>query len=306
MSFKVTALGSNSAIPTLKRFASAHIINHSEHFYLIDCAEGSQIRLRQYRVKFSRINHIFISHLHGDHYFGLFGLISTFSLLGRKKTLNIYADERLKGILSSVLYMQEIAFDIKINALNFKERELIFEDKRLQVSSFPLNHRIPTCGFLFKEKQKQPNIKKEAIAKYEISVPDIRRIKAGEDLRLKSGGIIKHEELTHPPAKPASYAYCSDTRYHPEIVRHIKGVDLLYHEATFTAKDEKLAKSTGHSTAEQAAKIAKAARAGKLIMGHFSSRYKKNGGMEAEAGKVFPNCRALRDGDSFSLGDGPK
>ncbi len=303
MALKLTVLGSNSALPTTKRFASAHVLNSHERFFLIDCSEGTQIRLRQYRIKFSRINHIFISHLHGDHYFGLFGLLSTFSLLGRRQALNIYADIKLQKILETVLNFDEIAYKIIVNPLNFKEPEMIFDSKTLTVTSFPLRHRIPTCGFLFKEKEKLPNIKTSAVEKYNLSVQEIVAIKNGSNLTLKSGEVILHEDLTKAPAKPQSYAYCSDTKYFPRIAEIIKDVDLLYHETTFTAKDEKLAKSTGHSTAEQAAKIALTANAGKLIIGHFSSRYLNNGGLEAEAKKIFPNTQALHDGDTFDISE---
>jgi len=302
MSFTLTVLGSNSAIPSIKRFASAHVLNIHERFFLIDCSEGTQIRLRAEGIKFMHLNHIFISHLHGDHFFGLFGLLSTFSLLGRKQALNIYADARLKPMLDAVMYMHEIAYEIVFNPLNFKETQVILDEKTFSVTSFPLKHRLPCCGFLFKEKPKPANIKKEAIQKYNLTVKEIVSIKNGSDLVLDSGEIIPNCELTTTGQPPVSYAYCSDTQYFENIIPTIKDVDLLYHEATFTAKDEKLAKSTGHSTAEQAAKIAKAANAGKLIIGHFSSRYKNNDGMEAEARKVFENTFALKDGDKFVIG----
>ncbi len=302
MAFTLTVLGSNSAIPTIKRFASAHVLNIHERFFLIDCSEGTQIRLRTEGVKFMHLNHVFISHLHGDHFFGLFGLLSTFSLLGRKQALNIYADARLKPMLDAVLYMHEIAYEIVFNPLNFKEPQVILDSNTFSVTSFPLKHRLPCCGFLFKEKPKQVNIRKDAIVKYNLNVKEIVSIKNGSDLVLESGEIIPNSELTIPGQTPVSYAYCSDTQYLESIIPILKDVDLLYHEATFTAKDEKLAKSTGHSTAEQAAKIAKAANVGKLIIGHFSSRYKNNDGMEAEARKVFENTFAVKDGDKFVIG----
>ncbi len=301
MSFVVKILGSNSAIPTIKRFASAHVLNVHERFFLIDCSEGTQIRLRMEGVKFLHINHIFISHLHGDHFFGLFGLISTLSMLGRKQALNIFADERLRAILDTVLNTNEIGFQVIVNPLNFKESNVILDTNALTVTSFPLKHRIPACGFLFKEKPKQRNIRKEFITTYNLSVKAILDIKNGADYRLSNGEIIPNSVLTVVPKPPVSYAYCSDTQYYEKIIPIIKGVDLLYHEATFTSKDEKLAKATGHSTGEQAAKIAKAAEVGKLIIGHFSSRYKNNDGMEAEAKKIFPNTQALKDGDTFVL-----
>jgi ribonuclease Z len=300
MSFSVTVLGSNSALPSEIRFCSAHVINIHERFFLVDCGEGTQIQLRKYRIKYSQINHIFISHLHGDHFFGLFGLISSYTMLGRKSDLHIYSPGTLEQRVYSVIQKKEVGFQLFFHRIETTEFTPLYETKSLVVSCFPLNHRIETYGFLFKEKIKTRNIKKEYIEKLGLGIKDILSIKEGHDLETESG-LLKNSELTYPPYKARSYAYCSDTAYDERIVPYISGVDLLYHEATFAEDLKETASLTKHSTGLEAAKIAYAAKVGRLLIGHFSSRYKTPDSILKESLTVFENTGAVNDGDIFEV-----
>ena len=303
MTFSLTILGSSSAIPTSKRFPTAHLLNVNERFFLIDCGEGTQIQLRKNKIGFGKVNHIFISHNHGDHVFGLFGLLSSFQLLGRKSDLFIYGPENLRPLINfhKDNYMSDGDYKIIFKAVGHKRTQLIYEDRIMEVITIPLNHRTPTAGFLFREKETELNIKKEAIEKYRPGIEEIVSIKRGADLVLEDGEIVQNKELTLPPWKPRSYAYIADTAIHRKIVDHISEVDLLYHEATFEAKDADLAKQTFHSTSVDAAEIAKAAGAKKLLLGHFSTRYKQTDTILEEARKLFDNSYAVEDGDLFSV-----
>lgn len=305
MSFQLIILGSNSALPTSQRLSSAQVLNVHEHFFLIDCAEGTQFQLRRYGAKFGRLNHIFISHLHGDHFFGLFGLISSFFMLGRSQPLHIYAHSELKKMIDFVLmkYYNPSTFEIVYHPLNFSEPEHIYSNKHIDVFSFPLLHSIPACGFLFKEKQKLPNIRKDKIQQYSIAVKDIVKIKNGAGLTLPDGTEIPHNQLVTPAPPPVSYAYCSDTTFFPDIVKTIKGVNVLYHEATFMQNYADRAQKTRHSTAADAARIAKMAQAKRLLIGHYSARYKEKHipAIEAEAQAIFPATTAVNDGDVFDI-----
>lgn len=305
MSFQLTILGSSSALPTSKRFSTAQVLNVHERFFLIDCGEGTQMQLRRSKVGFGRINHIFISHIHGDHIFGLFGLLSSFNLLGRRSDLNIYADPKLETILNSLspYFFYDLKYKIVYHYLDAKTSTLIYEDKLVEVHSIPLKHTIPTCGFLFKEKEKPLNIKKDAIDRYNISIRDIVKIKNGEDYVTDKGDVILNKELTILPPPTKSYAYCSDTAYAEKIIPLIKDVDLLYHETTFMNDMAKRAKKTGHSTTIQAATIAQKANAKKLIIGHFSSRYNDLQPLHEEALSVFENTIIANDGESYVVGE---
>lgn len=303
MSFELTILGSSSGLPTSKRFSTAHALNVNERFFLIDCGEGTQIQCRKYNIRLGKINHIFISHLHGDHVFGLLGLMSTFNLLDRKHDLNIYAH---RDIIHTIEYFEKnftnkLSYNIITHHLKSKGVNQIYEDNQVVVHSFPLRHRIPTCGFVFREKEKPRNIKKELIEKYNISVKDIRSIKEGSDLILENGQIIPNRVLTLPPYKTRSYAYCSDTKYFKKLVSFVQDTDLLYHEATFTNAEKTLAKETFHSTSEEAALTARDAGAKTLLLGHFSARYKDTGQIVKEAKTIFKNVIAVNDGDKFSV-----
>jgi len=300
MPFEVTILGSNSALPTSDRYPTGQILNVFDRFFLIDCGEGTQIQIRRNKIGFGKINHIFISHLHGDHYYGLIGLISTFNLLGRKNDLHIYSPSELKTLIQPQIdfIKGDMQFKILFHPLDFKKPKQIYTDKKVEVTSFPLKHSIPTCGFIFREIKKQPNIKKELVQYYDIPITEIKNIKAGVNFITKNGEIIPHETLTTPPPLPHSYAFCTDTAFNPQIVEIIKGVDLLYHEATFTEEMQEFANNTLHSTAKEAATIAKLAGVKKLIIGHFSARYKKSTPFLDEAKQVFENTVIAREGET--------
>ncbi|HCY01195.1 MAG TPA: ribonuclease Z [Bacteroidales bacterium] len=303
MTFFVTILGSSSALPTSKRFPSAHVLNAHGRLFLIDCGEGTQIQLRKYKLRLSRIDSIFITHVHGDHTLGLVGLIATLNLLGRKTKLSIFAHASLQPILNQniLFFVNELNFPIEFIPLNSKKHKVILKTDNIIVESFPLKHRIPCNGFLFRESPKLPNIKKEAIEKYQLSLTDITSIKRGSDFTSETGEVIPNAELTYISSPPRSYAYCSDTRYFEKLANYTKNVDLLYHEATFDKRLEKMAKTTGHSTAEQAAQIAKLSNAKKLIIGHYSSRYKDITPLLDEARLIFPETYSAEDGLVFSI-----
>lgn len=270
---------------------------------MIDCGEGTQMQLRRYRVRLGKIHHIFISHLHGDHIFGLFGLISTFSLLGRAEPLHIYGPEPLEDmLLDHMKYFQnDLGYKINFHRIQCRRSSLLFDDRNIEVHSIPLVHRVPSCGYLFREKPAERNIIKDKIREYQIPVRDIVRIKKGEGFELDDGTVVPNEELTIPPRATRSYAYCSDTRPSEAILPLIRDVDLLYHESTFLEEDTKLAYETFHSTASQAADLARRAGARKLILGHFSSRYKDVSRFEEEARQVFKDSYIANDGDVFEV-----
>jgi len=304
MDFELSILGSSSAVPTSFRNTTAQVLNAFGRFFLIDCGEGTQLQMRKYRIPYARINHIFISHLHGDHFFGLIGFISSLALQGRTTTLHIYAHKKLEDILNFQFEAlnTKLPFDIVYHYLDSSKIEVIYEDKHICVTSFSLKHRdIPTSGFLFKEKEKPLNIIKELVDEYEIPIAQRVLIKQGADFTTKEGEIIPNRELTTKPKPPRSYAFCSDTAYTEKFLDVIKNVDLLYHEATHCNDNKDRAKQTYHSTAEQAATIAKKANVKKLIMGHFSTRYKNTNTHEKEAQAIFAESYAVKDGDTFKL-----
>jgi ribonuclease Z len=302
---KLTVLGTSSALPTSERFPSAHVLEVHERLFLIDCGEGTQLQLRKNRIRFGKINHIFISHLHGDHVFGLYGLLSTFSLMGREHPLHLYAPEQLGRILISHLNDFDIHLRFKIDFIPLirKEPVLIHDDKYITVTSFPLQHRVHAFGFLFREKASDRNIIKEAIAKFNIPQVRIPAIKKGEDFITSSGIVVKNNDITFPPREPLSYAYCSDTMYFKHLADYVSGVTLLYHEATFDMNKTELASLTGHSTTIDAAKTASDAKADCLLIGHFSSRYKDTSFLVEEARTVFPNTIPAVDGQSYEVGN---
>lgn len=305
MPMKVTVLGSSSALPTSERYPSAHVLNAHERLFLIDCGEGTQMQLRRNRIRFGKINHIFISHLHGDHVFGLYGLLSTFSLMGRVAPVHLYAPESYQKMLASHLADFDIHLNYEVDfiPLSGKDPIKILDDKYLTVTSFPLQHRVTAFGFLFAEKPHDSNIIKESIDRYEIPTVRIPAIKKGEDFITKDGVLIKNEDITVPGPAPLSYAYCSDTKYFKRLPSFIKGVDLLYHEATFDMSLEKLARTTGHSTTLDAAKVASEAGARCLMIGHFSARYKDILPLVEEARKIFPMTFPAIDGHSYEVGN---
>ena len=301
----LTILGSSSALPTSERYPSAHVLNAHERLFLIDCGEGTQMQLRKNRIRFSKINHIFISHLHGDHVFGLYGLLSSFSLMGREGKLHLYAPENYLNILHSHLidFDIKLSFEIDFIPLSGNDPYTILDDKYITVTAFPLKHRVPTYGFLFREKVTARNILKEAIEKYQIPAVRIPAIKNGEDFITADGTIIENSEITLSPPDPLSYAYCSDTKFFKRLASFVKGVNMLYHEATFDSSKKELASTTGHSTTFDAAKTALDADVGTLIIGHFSSRYKEITFLVDEARTLFPNTMAAIDGKSYVIRD---
>ena len=288
--FEVNILGCGSALPTTRHFASSQVVNIREKLFMIDCGEGAQLQLRRSKLKFSRLNHIFISHLHGDHCFGLMGLISTFGLLGRTATLHIYAHQELEKLLKPHLdfFCQGMTYTVEFHAINPNKAEVIYEDRSLTVSTIPLRHRIPTCGFLFQEKQTPNHIIRDMVDFYKVPVFELNRIKNGEDYITPEGTVVPNHRLTIPSDPARSYAYCSDTICLKSIIPQIKGVDLLFHEGTFAQSEAARAKETFHTTAMQAAEIARDAKVKQLLIGHFSARYEDESILLKEAQSVFP------------------
>ena len=291
MKTTLTILGCGSALPTRKNFPSAQMLEIREKQFLIDCGEGTQIRMRQMGVKTNRLGHIFISHLHGDHCFGLIGLISTFGMLNRTADLHIHAQPDLEVILAPQLkyFCEDLSFKVIFHSINTRKNELIYEDRSVKIFSIPLKHRVPCCGFLFEEKPRDRHIIRDMIDFYNIPTWRIPKIKQGEDFVTEEGEIIPNERLTTASELPKRYAYCSDTAYSEKIIPIIQGVDCLYHEATFLNEELVRSKQTEHSTAYQAAKIAKKANVKKLIIGHFSARYSNQNELLNEAKTEFEN-----------------
>lgn len=290
MGAQLTILGYNSALPTARTASTAQYLNIDERHFIIDCAEGTQVQLRKAHVKFSRVDHVFISHLHGDHCFGLPGLVASFRLLGRNKDLHIYGPKGIKKMLETIFSVSETRSDFQLiyHELTGKTSEKIYEDDKVEVWTIPLDHRIYCNGYLFKEKPKERKLNMAEVSKYdEIEVCDYHKIKQGFDFELSDGYVLKNEVLTLDPPAPVSYAFCSDTRYKEDIIPIIQGVDLLYHEATFLEPLKDMAQYTGHSTAAEAARIAKQAQVKKLILGHFSNRYKNLEVFTDEAREIF-------------------
>ncbi|NDW13232.1 ribonuclease Z [Bacteroides sp. 214] len=295
--FEIHILGCGSALPTTRHFSSSQVLNIREKLFMIDCGEGAQIQLRKTRLKFSRLNHIFISHLHGDHCFGLMGLISTFGLLGRTADLHVHSPAGLEELFAPQLdyFCKNLPYKVVFHAFGTAESAIIYEDKSLVVTTIPLRHRIPCCGFLFAEKRVPDHILRDMVEFYHVPTFELNRIKNGAGYTTPEGEFIPHERLTRPSAPPRKYAYCSDTIYHPAIVEQIKGVDLLFHESTFSKRDLPRAKETYHTTAEQAAQIALAAEAKQLLIGHFSARYEDENLLLQEATALFPHTQLARE-----------
>jgi len=304
MSVSLTILGCHSATPRINAYPTSQFLEINNRHFLIDCGEGTQRQMRKYKVGFSKIDHIFISHLHGDHFYGLVGLLSTYGILSREKDLHVYGP---KGIEEVTLLQLKISkshakYKIVFHELTSTKSELIFEDEKVSVKTIPLNHRVYTNGYLFKEKEKPKKLHIDNIGNYEeIGKADYLNIKAGKDITLSTGEIIPNDELTLPPKKALSYAFCSDTMYKPDIVPIIKDVDLLYHEATFLSDREDLAKKTKHTTSKQAAQIAKATNTKKLIIGHYSGRYKDISLFQKEAQEIFENTELAIPGKLFKI-----
>lgn len=300
---KLTILGCHSATPRTNTNPTSQVLEIKNHTFLIDCGEGTQVELRRNKVKFVRIKHIFISHLHGDHCFGLVGLISTFKLLTREADLHIYAPKGLKEVITLQMKLSDSWTNYKLifHELTSDTSKLIFEDDKVEVYTIPLDHRIYTNGFLFKEKEGERKLDMNAVLNADIDVAYYRKLKQGFDVEDNNGNLVKNESVTNPPNKPLSYAFCSDTAYNEAMLPIIQDVEVLYHESTFLEKNEKLTTPTKHSTAKQAASIAKQANAKTLILGHYSTRYNDLNLFKEEASEIFTNVKLAKDGKVFEF-----
>ncbi|MFK7757450.1 MAG: ribonuclease Z [Flavobacteriales bacterium] len=303
MKFEVNILGCAAATPTLNRNPTAQLINVHDKLVLIDCSEGTQLQLRRFKFRFQKIGHIFISHLHGDHYLGLFGLISSMHLLGRTKDLHIYGPPGLHDLIDRHIKASQtfLNYTYIFHAIDSDRVAPLYEDNTFTIHSFPLKHRIPTTGFIIKEKPKKNRIIKEMIREYGLGIEEILNLKKGMDLKRENGDIILSSQCTKPPLPPRKYVYMSDTAPLAELPEEVLGMDLLYHESTFLEENKERAKKTYHSTAKQAANIALKAKASKLCLGHYSNRYTDISLFEKEAREVFPEVVLARDGLSIRI-----
>jgi len=300
---RLTVLGCYAATPRTLTNPTSQVLEINNHIVLIDCGEGTQVELRRHKIKFSRINHIFISHLHGDHFFGLPGFISTMRLLGREKELHVYGPKGIKEAITLLLKLGDswTNYPLLFHELSSKESELIFEDEKISVTTIPLDHRVYTNGFLFREKIGKRKLNIDAAEAYGIDKAYYHNIKNGKNITLDNGKVVDNKELTFDPPAPKSYAFCSDTIYDESLAAKIKDVDILYHESTFLESEADLATKTKHATAKQAAKVAKDANVKTLVLGHYSTRYKSIELFKEEASTVFPNVLLADDGKTFDF-----
>ncbi|MDP5158655.1 MAG: ribonuclease Z [Flaviramulus sp.] len=300
---RLTILGCYSATPRTLNNTTSQVLEINNHMFLIDCGEGTQVELRKHKIKFNRIKHIFISHLHGDHFFGLVGLISTFRLLTREADLNIYGPKGIKEIVTLQMKLADswTNYNLIFHELTSKTSELIFEDEKVEVYTIPLNHRIYTNGYFFKEKEGERKLNIEAAEKAQINVAYYSKLKQGFDVVSENGVVIKNDTVTSACEKPKSYAFCSDTMYKEDIVSIIENAHVLYHESTFLDKHANLAVKTKHSTAKEAALIAKKAKVDILLLGHYSTRYDSLNVFKDEAQEVFKNVELSEDGKVFEF-----
>lgn len=300
MALSVLILGSGSALPTVNTHQTAQIVRQENHLFLVDCGEGTQVELRRHGVKIQGIHHVFISHLHGDHFFGLVGLISTMHLLGRTTKLNVHGPKELKEIVLMQFSDagERLSFELEFFTVE-APGQILYEDKKITISAIPLHHRIPCYGFLFQEKEGLRRLDKKALQQYAIPKHVRKSITEGEDFVLSNGEVIPNKAITHDPHRPQSYAFCSDTAYSTKLLDYIKQVDLLYHEATFMEKDKDRAKKTFHSTARSAAEIAQLAKVSKLLIGHASNRYRDKVALLKEAKSVFKDTSFAKEGEEY-------
>ena len=300
---KLTILGCYAATPRTITNPTSQVLEIRNRMFLIDCGEGTQVQLRKNKIKFSKINHIFISHLHGDHMYGLIGLVSTFMLLSRTNDLYIYGPKGIKEIITLQLRLSNswTNYGLFFHELEATTSEVIFEDEKVLVKTIPLKHRVYTNGFLFQEKIGDRKLNLDAVQHYEIETCYYQKIKNGKDIPLEDGRTIENQLLTFDPIPPKSYAFCSDTIYDERILPHIQNIDVLYHEATFLDSEAELAQKTMHSTAKEAALIAKKANANQLVLGHYSTRYESIQKFKEEATTVFPNVLLADDGVTFEF-----
>lgn len=301
--FKVHILGCGSALPTMRHNASSQVVEIRGKLFMVDCGEGTQVQLRRSRIGFTRIGAIFISHKHGDHCFGLLGMISTFGLLGRTAPLHIFAHAELCEYIdaSMRIFCSGLEYDVVFHPINTERHQVIYEDRSLTVESLPLAHRVPCCGFLFKEKPGLPHIRRDMIDFYRIPISQINNIKNGADWVDDKGRLVPNSRLTLPADEPRSYAYCSDTKYLPRLHELIDHVTVLYHEATYRQCDEASATKYCHSTAQQAAMVARDAHAGRLVLGHYSAKIEDEGQLLSEASPIFPNTELSQEGNIIDV-----
>lgn len=302
MIFEVTILGSNSALPAHGRHPTAQVLNHHEKLFLLDCGEGTQIQLSAYRIKRSKINEVFISHLHGDHYYGLLGLLTSYHLLKRMEPLHLYCPKGLKDIIDVNFRYSDtrLAYELIVHEIDCNESKQIFENSHLTVTTIPMKHRIACCGFLFREKERERVILPEQLRKYEVPHTSIGGLKYGKDI-VVNGITIPNSELTQDPPPPRSYAFCSDTIHSLDFVEQLKEVNLLYHEATFMEESAERATLTFHSTTKQAATVAKKAKAKKLLIGHFSAKYDNLQLLLDETKTLFPATEIAVEGQTYKV-----
>ena len=296
--FKIHILGCGSALPTLQHNDSSQVVEIRGKMFMVDCAEGTQTQLRRSKINFQRLQAVFISHLHGDHCFGLIGMISTFGLMGRTAPLSIYGPKELGPVLDMLIttFCDKLSFEVVFLPVDTKTRAVVYEDRSLTVETIPLQHRVPCAGYLFREKPTLPHIRRDMIDFYGIPFSQINNIKAGADWVTEDGEAIANARLVTPADKPRSYAYCSDTRYVPDLWKEVEGVDVLYHESTYASDYADRARMYFHSTAKEAAEVAKAAHVGKLLLGHYSARYNDESKILMEARAVFPNSFLTKEG----------
>ncbi len=301
--FKVHILGCGSALPTLKHSASAQIIEMRGKCFMMDCGEGAQMQFRRSRIHFAKINAIFISHLHGDHCFGLLGLLSTFGMLGRTSRLRVFAPKEYEDLFKQQMdfFMQGMEYEIEFVPVDTTKAQMVYEDHAVTVETVPLQHRVPCCGYIFREKPTLPHIRRDMIDYYGIPISQINNIKNGAGWTNEDGEMIPNERLVEPAEPPRSYAYMSDTRYVPDLAEKVKGVTVLYHESTYTTEHEDRAKLYYHSTARQAAMVARDAGVGKLLLGHYSARYNDETQLLKEAKDIFPSSFLSKEGLTFSI-----
>lgn len=299
--FGVTILGNNSALPAYDRHPTSQVVTLDQHQFLIDCGEGTQMQLSRYKIRRSRINHIYISHMHGDHYFGLPGLITSMGLLGRETDMHLHAPPAIKPIIDAILKAADTTLPYKLHFNPLEKEGLITDDARFSVETFRVNHRIECWGFLFREKKTPRRINKDAIGKYQIDSANFEHLKMGEDVTLPSGEVIRNADVTFANTAPLSYAYCADTAFTPSIADKIKDASLVYHETTYLKELEERAYLRFHSTTTQAANIAVKANANRLIIGHFSSKYEQLDQFLDEAREVFPDTELALEGVTYRV-----
>ncbi len=296
--FKVHILGCGSALPTLRHYPSSQVVEIRGKAIMLDCGEGTQLQLRRSRIKFTRIQAVFITHLHGDHCFGLIGLISTFGMLGRTAPLHVYAPAQLEPVLSELIrvFCSGLEFRVEFHPVDTTLRQTVYEDRSFSVVSIPLQHRVPCCGYMICEKPTLPHIRRDMIDFYNIPISQINNIKNGADWTTPEGDVVANSRLVVEADKPRRYAYLTDTRYVANLWQQVENVDLLYHESTYASDNEDRARLYYHSTARQAATIALKAQAGRLLLGHFSARYDDESIILNEAKAVFPNSILAHEG----------